>query len=70
VIGTGAKGEVLPRDDFPPRAFEMWYEYFPNKVGRQATEKAFERFRRSGKVSFEQLCIGLEAYRHKTDDRP
>lgn len=48
---------------FPPNAFELWYEGFPNKVGKHAAEKAFQRVRLSGKVSYATLVSGLARYR-------
>lgn len=65
--GTGKEPEVT-RDkrashtDFPPNAFEVWYEGYPHKVGRQAAEKSFERVRKSGKVSFARLIEGRDQY--------
>lgn len=48
--------------DFPPRAFDLWWERQPNKVGKDAARKAFERIRKSGRVTFAELMDGLLRY--------
>lgn len=51
-------------------SFNQFWLRFPNKVGKRAAEKAFDRVRKSGRVDFDVLMAGLEIYVHKTDDRP
>lgn len=46
---------------------EFWPAY-PNKVGKPDALKAFLRAR--NRAPLESIMAGLEAYRHKTDDRP
>lgn len=50
--------------------FDPFWQKFPNKVGKQAAEKAFDRVRKKGAVTFENLMAGLDRYLVKTDDRP
>lgn len=49
--------------DFPSNAFELWYDGWPNKVGKHAAEKAFDRVRRSGKVRYATLIEGRDRYK-------
>lgn len=48
--------------DFPSRAFDLWWERQPNKVGKDAARTSFERVRKSGRVTFARLMDGLLAY--------
>jgi hypothetical protein len=48
---------------WPADAWERWYGAYPHKVGKGAAEAAFDKIRRSGRVSFEALMAGLEAYK-------
>lgn len=48
--------------DFPPNAFDRWYEAWPNKVGKDAARRKFETIRKSGKVSFAELIAGVQRY--------
>jgi hypothetical protein len=50
--------------------FEDFWQRFPNKVGRQAALKAFEKTIKSGVVTLEFLISALDRYCNKTDDRP
>jgi uncharacterized protein YdaU (DUF1376 family) len=50
--------------------FDPFWQLFPNKVGKRDAEKAFERVRKSGAVTIENLMAGLDRYIRKTDDRP
>lgn len=51
-------------------AFDTFWERYPNRIGKDAARKAFEKIEKSGRVSIENLMIGLEKYVRKTDDRP
>lgn len=55
---------------FPPKAFALFWDLYPNKVGKQAAEKSFEAVRKRRVVAFEALMTGLRIYLAKTDDRP
>jgi hypothetical protein len=58
------------KPDFPPKAFETWWEAYPSKIGKAAAQRKFDTVRRSGTVTFEALMAGLEAYRrNKPPDR-
>ena len=58
------------RDDFPNGAFDVWYELYPNKVGKHAARKAFEKVRKDGLATFAELTDGLRRYiRTKPPDR-
>lgn len=48
--------------------FAEFWALFPNKVGKGAAEKSFQRARR--KVAHADLIAGLRRYVAKTDDRP
>jgi hypothetical protein len=50
--------------------FDQFWRQFPNKVGKQAALKAFQKVERSGKVSFGDLMTALGRYVRKRDDRP
>lgn len=52
-----ALGHVWPAD-----AWDRWYAAYPHKVGKGAAESAFEKIRRSGKVPFDALMVGVERY--------
>jgi hypothetical protein len=57
-------------DDWPANWFDMFWEKYPNKVGRRAALKALERPRKRG-VPFFFLMAGLDRYIHdKPPDRP
>jgi hypothetical protein len=49
--------------------FVAFWQKFPNKVGREAALKAFERTMKSGVVTLEFLLSALDRYCKKTDDR-
>ena len=49
-------------------AFEKFWSMFPNKVGKAAASKAFEKS--ISKVDLETMLAALDRYVHKTDDRP
>lgn len=48
--------------DFPPRAFDLWWERQPNKVGKDAARAAFDRIRKGGRATFAELMDGLLRY--------
>jgi hypothetical protein len=54
--------------------FEVFWEAFPNKVGKEAARKSWDGSKKKPgartKVPFEQLMAALRRYREKTDDRP
>ncbi|WP_345820468.1 hypothetical protein ABC766_00220 [Methylobacterium fujisawaense] len=50
------------QSDFPPSAFAIWWQIQPNKVGKDAAERAFNRVRKSGRVTFSELVDGLKSY--------
>jgi hypothetical protein len=56
-LGRSARGGFL----------EFW-SIFPNKVGKRAAEGAWEGALK--RTDFDTLISGLDAYVHKTDDRP
>lgn len=53
-----------PREgsDFPPRAFDLWWERQPNKVGKDAARTQFERIRKGKRATFAELMDGLLRY--------
>lgn len=53
---------VFREDDFPPHAFDLWWEKQPNKVGKDAARPAFDRVRKSRRATFVQLWDGLDRY--------
>lgn len=63
------KGEATPHpvaqkaDDFPPKAFDLWWELWPHKVARLGAERAFTRIRKGGRVTYQQLCDGVRRYK-------
>lgn len=50
------------QSDFPPNAFAIWWQLQPNKVGKDAAERAFAKVRKSGRVTFAELMDGLKRY--------
>jgi hypothetical protein len=52
-----------------PKEFEMFWNLYPHKVGKEAARKSFEKKVRK-KIGFPQLMAALQRYRDKTDDRP
>jgi hypothetical protein len=57
--------------DFPHDAFEShFWPAYPNKVGKSAASSKFEAIRKGGKVSFEAIMAGVDAYtRFKPPER-
>lgn len=59
--------KLLPLADakstYPVKAFEIWYLGYPHKVGKKAAERAFDRIRKSNKVTFEELTNGVANYK-------
>lgn len=55
--------------DWPKDAFEQFWTRFPNKVGKPAARKSFDRIAKTGKVPWATLMKGLMAYVRKDDDR-
>ena len=51
-------------------AFDLFWQLYPNKVGKEAGRKAFQKIEKTNRVSIETLMSGLNAYVRKTDDRP
>ena len=63
-------GETAPAD-YPPGAFDRWWETWPNKVGIGAAERAFGKVQKSGQVGFGTMMAALERYKRcKPVDRP
>jgi hypothetical protein len=50
--------------------FDAFWNPYPNKVGKTDARKSFERIRKSGRVTFEDLMMAWRRYIAKTDDRP
>jgi uncharacterized protein YdaU (DUF1376 family) len=50
--------------------FDEFWSVFPNKVGKGAAEKAFEKVRKASLVDFPFLMEALRRYAAKKDDRP
>jgi hypothetical protein len=50
--------------------FDLFWQLYPNKVGKKDADKSFEKVMKSGTVEFEKLMQGLHRYVRKTDDRP
>ena len=50
--------------------FDEFWALYPNKIGKQGALRVFEKIERSGRVTFENLRLGLSRYFDKTDDRP
>jgi hypothetical protein len=62
----GAHGST----DYPPNAFDVWYDGYPNKVGKGAAVEAFDKVRRGRKATFAELIAGRDRYiRTKPPDR-
>jgi uncharacterized protein YdaU (DUF1376 family) len=60
---------ALVASDFPPDAWEQFWERYPHKVGKRAALRAFEAVKRRG-VTWTRLMAGLEKYiRDKPPDR-
>jgi uncharacterized protein YdaU (DUF1376 family) len=50
------------------RDFDVFWDVYPNKVGKAAAKKAFEKATK--RTDLPILMAGLDRYIHKTDDRP
>jgi hypothetical protein len=48
--------------DFPPNAFELFWQKYPRREGKAAAKKKFEQVRKSGHVGFEKLIAAVNAY--------
>jgi hypothetical protein len=64
-----AREETSTSLTFVVGAFDQFWKSFPNKVGKRAAMLSFERVRKSGRVTFDDLMAGLRRYAGKTDDR-
>lgn len=51
-------------------SFDLFWEMYPNKVGKKDAERKFIAIAKSGVVTFDELMAGLDRYVHKADDRP
>jgi hypothetical protein len=56
--------------DWPNDAFDLFWQRYPNKVGKPTAAAKFETARRSGKTPWTDFWSGLEVYVTKVDDRP
>ncbi len=63
-------GASSPPDDWPRNAFDVFWEPYPNKVGKEAAHKALDQVRKKRLVTWAALTLGLSRYIAKTDDRP
>lgn len=48
--------------DFPPDAFERFYERYPHKVGKAAAARAFSAVQKQRRATFAMLMQGLDSY--------
>ncbi len=55
---------------WPLNYFQLFWDKYPNKVGKPRALNKLATVHRRGKVSWSEIWIGLEAYCAKTDDRP
>lgn len=56
------RAEARSQSDFPPKAFEAFWDAWPNKVGKAAAERKFETIRKSGRVTFAKLMAAVASY--------
>jgi uncharacterized protein YdaU (DUF1376 family) len=68
--GTRASALVVPADDWPADFRERFWQVYPNKVGKPLAIQKLELTRKTGRATWAALWSGLDAYVHKTDDRP
>jgi hypothetical protein len=62
------------RDGWPGDAFQSWYAAYPRKKQRKAAARSFEKVRRSGDVTFDQLMAATvrhanEVVKQRTDPK-
>lgn len=48
--------------DWPDDAFQQFWSWFPRRIARKAAQRAFEKVKVSGVVTFEKLLQGVLAY--------
>lgn len=59
-----------PISDFPSQSFDAFWNAYPNRKGKDAARKSFDRVRRGGEVTFDALMAAIDAYkRFKPPDR-
>lgn len=63
-----ARGALAP--GWPDDYAEVFWEAFPNKVGKQDAFRKLEKLAKAGAVQFSELMEALRRYANKTDDRP
>lgn len=61
---------ALAASGWPPDFREVFWEAFPNKIGKKDALRRLERVEKSGKIPFAELMEALHRYANKTDDRP
>lgn len=64
------RASALVPSDWPSDFKNLFWEAYPNKIGKPDALKRLNRIRLSGKVSFTDLMSGLSRYLQKKDDRP
>lgn len=57
------------QDDWPPDAWDQFWQAFPNKVGKPVAMRKFDSARRRC-PSWARFWAGVQRYVNKTDDRP
>lgn len=63
-----ARGALAP--GWPDDYSNIFWEAFPNKIGKKDALRKLDRVARSGIVSFADFITALDRYANKTDDRP
>lgn len=59
------------KSDFPPDAFDRWWQKCPHKVGKDGAKRKFDVIRRTRRATFAELMDGLARYMAtKPPDRP
>lgn len=62
---TNNNNTVLKYGDF----FNEWWKLYPNKKGKEAAQKKFEKLLEEDKVKFEDLINGVEKYKLEVDQK-
>jgi hypothetical protein len=61
-LNTKTETPSPPAAAWPEDAFKQWYAVYPRKKQRTAAEKAFEKVKRSGDITFDSLMAVTQRY--------
>ncbi len=64
---TDNQSSSLRSEDARAPDFEIFWDAFPNKIGKPSAEKAFSQAIK--RASLDEIMVGVRAYAAKTDDR-